>query len=267
MQLAHAGDDRLTGLFVGVNLEGRVFFGQLLDRGAQLLLVGLRLRLDRDLDDWGRERHRLKDDRLLLVGERLARGRVLEAHHGDDLAGADRRDLLTLVGVHLVDLADPLLAALGHVEDHGAGLEPARVDAHERQLAEVRVRGDLEGQAGERLGLAGLAGVLDRLVFGVVALDRADVDRRRQEVDHCVEQRLDALVLERRAAHHRVEQCRERRATDTGLDVGDADVLALEVGVCDVVVGVRERLERASRPPRRRQRVRRGSPRRRSPRR
>src|SRR5688500_9343412 len=38
---------------------------------------------------------------------RVARAGVLEAHDGHDLAGADRRDLLTLVGVHLVDLADP----------------------------------------------------------------------------------------------------------------------------------------------------------------
>ncbi len=43
------------------------------------------------------------------------------------------------------------------------------------------------------------------LVFGVDALDRADVERRRQVVDDRVEQRLHALVLERGAAEHRVE--------------------------------------------------------------
>ena len=32
VQLAHSGDDRLAGVFVGVNLEGRIFFGQSLQR-------------------------------------------------------------------------------------------------------------------------------------------------------------------------------------------------------------------------------------------
>ena len=40
------------------------------------------------------------------------------------------------------------------------------------------------------------------------ALDRRDVDRRRQIIDDRVEQRLHALVLEGRAAQHRHEACR-----------------------------------------------------------
>ena len=32
VELAHAGDDRLAGLLVGVHAEGRVFFGELLQR-------------------------------------------------------------------------------------------------------------------------------------------------------------------------------------------------------------------------------------------
>ena len=55
VQLAHAGDDRLAGLLVGAHLEGRVLLGEPLDRGAQPLLVGLGLRLDRHRDDRGRE--------------------------------------------------------------------------------------------------------------------------------------------------------------------------------------------------------------------
>src|ERR1700731_3870485 len=34
MQLAHAGDDGLAGVFVGVNLEGRIFLGQTRRRPA-----------------------------------------------------------------------------------------------------------------------------------------------------------------------------------------------------------------------------------------
>ncbi len=46
---------------------------QLLQRGAQLVLVGLGLGLDGDVDDRIGELHRLEDDRLVLVGERVAR--------------------------------------------------------------------------------------------------------------------------------------------------------------------------------------------------
>ena len=47
VQLAHAADDRLAGLVVGVDLERRVLLGQGAERLAELVLVGLGLRLDR----------------------------------------------------------------------------------------------------------------------------------------------------------------------------------------------------------------------------
>ena len=34
VQLTHAGDDRLAGIFVGVNTERRIFFGEALERVA-----------------------------------------------------------------------------------------------------------------------------------------------------------------------------------------------------------------------------------------
>ncbi len=41
MELAHTGDDGLTGLFVRVGLERRVFLSQLHQRDAHLLLTAL----------------------------------------------------------------------------------------------------------------------------------------------------------------------------------------------------------------------------------
>ncbi len=67
VQLAHAGDDRLAGLLVGMHPEGRILFGQPLDGDRQLLLVRLGLRLDRLLDHRGREVHRLQHDRVVRV--------------------------------------------------------------------------------------------------------------------------------------------------------------------------------------------------------
>src|SRR6476660_3890954 len=243
VELAHAGDDGLTRLLVGLDGEGRVLVGQALDRGAELLLVTLGLGLDRDLDHRGRERHRLEDDLVVRVAQRVTGLGVLETHDRHDLARADRRDLLTLVGVHLVDLADPLLAAVDRVDHGRAGLELARVDPDVDQLAEVRVRGDLVGQARERLVVGRLADDDLVLVLDRVALDAVDVERRGQELHDGVEQGLDALVLERGAAEDRVELVGEGRATDRGLELGDGELTLLEELLHDVVVGLGQRLE------------------------
>ena len=62
VQLAHTGDDGLTGLFVGVHAERRIFLRQTTERDAHLLLVALGLGLDRDRDDRLRELHALERD-------------------------------------------------------------------------------------------------------------------------------------------------------------------------------------------------------------
>ena len=57
-------------------------------------------------------------------------------------------------------------------------------------------------------GSSSSAGARQLLVrLGIDALDRRDVERRRQVVDDRVEQQLDALVLERRAARAPARAC------------------------------------------------------------
>jgi hypothetical protein len=51
VQLAHAADDDLAGLLVGVDAERRILRHQLGETLTELLLVALRLRLDRQRDD------------------------------------------------------------------------------------------------------------------------------------------------------------------------------------------------------------------------
>src|SRR5215210_7845665 len=242
VELAHAGDDRLTGLLVEADLEGRVLLGQLLDGRAQLLLVALGLRLDGHRDDRRREGHRLQDDRLLRVGQGVTRRRLLEAVDGDDLAGAHALALFALVGVHLVDLADPLLAVLGAVQHRGTGVELARVHADVGQLAQVLVGLDLEGQRRERLVLVGVPQDLG-LAVERRADDRLDVQRARQVVGDRVEHGLDALVLERRAGDDRVDLSGDGGLADGGLDRLERDLLAAEVGLHDRVVEVGDALE------------------------
>ena len=64
MQLAHPGDQRLRSFPVDADPERRIFFGQLLQRLAELFLVGLGLGLDRDLNDRIGELDRFQHDRL-----------------------------------------------------------------------------------------------------------------------------------------------------------------------------------------------------------
>ena len=253
MQLAHAGDQGLGRLRVGVDAEGRILLGEPLEGDRELVLVGLRLRLDLDLDDRLRERHRLEDHRVLGVGERVAREGVLEADGRGDVAGVDLVDLLAVVGVHLEDAADPLALALRRVEDVRAGLERARVDPEERELADERVGRDLEGERAERLAVVRRP---DDLVAAarVEADHRRDVERRGQVVDDRVEHLLDALVAERRAGQDRDDLRGERAEPEAALDLGDRQLLALEVLVGELVVHLgrpsRRRDGGASRPPR-----------------
>ena len=212
MQLAHARDDDLAGLLVGLHLEGRILGHQLLEADAELLLIGLGLGLDRERDDRLREVHRLEHDRMLLVAQRVAGRHALQADRRRDVARVDFLDLLALVRVHLQQAADALGALLRRVVDRRTGGEHARIDAEEGELTDERVGHDLERERGERravfrrtLDQHGVRIVRIDLLVRVDAGDGRHVERRRQEVDDRVEQRLHALVLEGRAADDRHE--------------------------------------------------------------
>ena len=92
VELAHAGDDGLTGFVVGGDAERRVLLGELLKSEAHLVLLSLGLRLDGNVDNRIGELHGLENDRSVLVAERVTRGGVLQANYGNNVAsGAERR--------------------------------------------------------------------------------------------------------------------------------------------------------------------------------
>src|SRR4051794_37156119 len=246
VQLAHAGDLRLSRLLVRLDLERRVLLGQTAERDRHLLLVGLRLGLDGDLDDRVGEVDHLELDRGVGRGQRVAGHDLLDADARGDVAGVHARDLLAVVRVHHQDAADALGAARVDVEDARAGLELAGVDAEVGELADERVGGDLEGQGGERRVVVGGPGLLARLVLALDldgAGDGRHVDGARQVVEHGVEQRLDALVLERRAAEDRGHLEVERRLADRGLELVDRDLDLFEDELDELVVVVGDLVE------------------------
>ncbi len=144
VQLAHALEDGLSGLLIGVDAERRILGDQLGERDAELLLIGLRLRLDRDLDHRIREFHLLQNHRFLRIAQRVAGADLLEARERDDVAGKGLLDVLAIVGVHQQHAADAFLAVLGGVDHAGAAFEPAGIDAAEGDGADEGVVHDLE---------------------------------------------------------------------------------------------------------------------------
>ena len=70
VELAHPVDQRLAGLLVGLDLEGRVLLGEAREARRELLLVGLGLGLDRHRD------HRLRELDLLELDRGVGAQRV-----------------------------------------------------------------------------------------------------------------------------------------------------------------------------------------------
>ena len=137
---------------------------------------------------------------MLLVAQRVAGARVAQPDGGGDVAGVDLVDVFALVGVHAQEAADALaLAACVELHTVVPALERARVDAEERQLSANGSFMILNASAAERLVVAARARSTVS-PFGIDAVHRRNVERRRQVVHDGVEQRLHALVLERRAA-------------------------------------------------------------------
>ena len=101
VELAHAGDDRLAGLLVRADAEGRVLLAEGEQRAGQLVLVGLGLGLDRDIDHRLGELKRLEHDWVRNAPEGVAGRCRLEADHRDDVACVDRVAVLPVVRVHL----------------------------------------------------------------------------------------------------------------------------------------------------------------------
>ena len=146
VQLAHAGDDRLAGVFVGEDAEGRIFFRQALQSDAHLFLIDLGLRLDGHRDNRVREGRRDEEDRMIFVAERIARRDILDADDGRDVARVNRVDVLALVGLDLDQAADAVALVRARIVNRVALGDLAGIDAEEDELADEGIGPKLERQ-------------------------------------------------------------------------------------------------------------------------
>ena len=111
VHLAHPREQLLAGLRVPAQDERGVLLGQAPKRGADLLLVALGLRCDREAH------HRLGEvelrhvDLVLGVEQQVARRRLLELRDRADVAWPELGRLLVLLALELEQLSNALLAA------------------------------------------------------------------------------------------------------------------------------------------------------------
>src|SRR6185437_1290208 len=229
VQLAHAGDDRLSSLGIRVHPERRVFLGELLQRDGELVLVRLRLGLDGDVNHRGRELHGLENDRLVLERKGVAGTRVPQSDGGRNVAGANLLDLFALVGVHLQQPAHALALVLGGVVHVGTGGQHAGIHAEEGQFSDEWIGRDLEGERRERRVVRHMP-LLERLIMERhVSHDGRHVHRCREIINDRVQQRLHALVLERRPAQHGNELAGDGGAANGALDFLHRELLASQI--------------------------------------
>ncbi len=173
----------------------------------------------------------------------LAGAHRLQTHGRGDVPRPHLADLLAVVGVHLEQTPDALLALLHRVVDRVPGLQHARIRAEERERPHVGVGRDLEGQGRERRiirrGPGGFLAVLQHTFYG------RHLVGGRHVVDDRIEQRLNALVLERGAAQRGHDLVVEGPHAQSAPDVGGFQIAGLEVLFHQLLVGLRRRLHHA----------------------
>ena len=228
MELTHTGDDSLTGLFIGVGLEGRVLFGQLCQRDAHLLVAGLGLRLDGNADNGLGELHGLQNDGMILITQSITSGGVLQTDNSSDITCIAAVDILAVVGVHLQDAAHTLSSVLHGVVDSSTSLDLTGVDTEVSQLTNERIGCDLESQSCEGSVVGRRTGLL---LFGlrVHTLDVLNVGRSGHIIHDSVQQLLDTTVLVGRTTDHGHQSVGNGLLADGSLQLLAGDLLTLEI--------------------------------------
>ena len=100
VELAHAGDDRLTCFFISVSFECRVFLGEFGEGYTHLFLTRFGLRLDCYADNRLGELHGFQNNGVLFIAKSVAGGGVFKTYRCANVSGVNFRDIFSVVGVH-----------------------------------------------------------------------------------------------------------------------------------------------------------------------
>ncbi len=145
--------------------------------------------------------------------------------------------------MHQKHAAHTLAIVLDRVEHHGSGIHGAGIDAHEGERADEGIVHDLEREARE-----------GRLVFGcedddfrrmrLGGFDRGHVEGRGEKIDHTVQERLNTLVLERRAAQDRDEAESASALANAGLNLFNRRLMTFEIGFKKLLVFLHRHIDK-----------------------
>jgi len=227
VQFTHACNQGLAGLLIHLNLKGWIFFRQALQGHGHLILIGFGLRLNRNHNDWLRERDGFENHLVGRIAQGVARKGLFEANNGANLTRRNLGEVFSLIGAHPHQATDALLAPLGRIDHAAAGAEHARIDAHIGETSHIGIGDDLEDQRRERRGIIRGSNLLDIGVW-IKAVHRRNIYRRGQIVNHSIQQGLDALVAQRAAAQHRHQVTAQGGAAQRHTQLRRGDLLAFQ---------------------------------------
>ncbi len=228
MELAHTGDNGLTGFFIGVAFKGRVFFSKLLQTDTHLFLTRFGFRLNRNTDNRLREVHGFQNNGMLLIAERVTCGGILKTDCCGDVACIADLNIFTVICMHLQNTAHALTVILNGVINTGAGFNRTRIDTEVANLTDIGVSGNLECQSRKRLVIGRMAHFFF-VGVGVYTLNCLNIGRRGHIIDDCIQQRLYTLVTVRSTAGNRHHAVFNRRFANNAFNICNGDFLAVEI--------------------------------------
>ena len=229
VDLAHSREELLARLRVTPQDERRVLLGEAPQRGADLLLVALRLRRDREAHH-GLGEVDLRQLELAFRVEQQVTGRgLLQLRDGADVSLPELLRGVVVLALEDQQRAYALLRAGAGVHDSRIRGERPGEDAEEVDAARERVGDGLEDEGGGA---------------GAVDIDRRrTLGRRGDALDEKVEQRGRAEVLRRDPARDREQLAPRDRVLERVRDFLSAELLALEVALHQALVGLHDRVE------------------------
>ena len=145
LRVAHRGEHGLVRFLVALDVDRRVVFRRAGKKRPELVFFLLVDGLDRDRVLRHRQRQRIDGD-LAGKGNRVARARLGELRHNDDVARLRALHVGGFLAHHDVEMAQALLLARARVDELHAGLEHAGEHLKEAQAAHERVGERLEGK-------------------------------------------------------------------------------------------------------------------------
>ncbi len=186
MQLTHTGNNRLRRFLIRTNPERRILLRQFLERKSHLLLILLRLRLNRHRNHRLRELHHFQENRLLLFRQSISGRGTLQTDGRNNVTRIGNVDFFPFVGMHLEQPPDALSRSLCHIEHRRSSLQHSGIDTEKYHLPRKWVGHELEGKRRKRLAVRRFAQNLF-IRIGINPLHRRNIKWRWQIIHNSIQ--------------------------------------------------------------------------------